>query len=175
MTTEERLNKFLSQEPRIPDSAYVASGATIIGDVTLGEESSVWPACVLRGDINSIAIGDRTNLQDGTIIHLADDYGVFIGNDVTVGHGAIIHACHIEDECLIGMRATVMDGARIGSNSIVGAGSLVTAKTVVPPGSLAVGIPAKVVRTLSEEEQSKIKYWASKYTKVAAAHKAKFE
>lgn len=174
MTPEERLEKHLSQDPRIPDTAYVAKEALLIGDVTLGEFASVWPGCVLRGDINSILIGDRTNIQDGTIIHLADDHGVEIGNDVTVGHGAIIHACKIEAECLIGMRATVMDGAVIGRNSIIGAGSLITANTPIPPGSLAMGAPAKVVRTLSEDEQLKIKYWASKYLKVAAAHKAKF-
>jgi len=175
MTTEDRLEKHLSLNPRIPDTAYVAKEAIIIGDVTLGISASVWPGCVLRGDINSISIGDRTNVQDGTIIHLADDYGVEIGNDVTIGHGAIIHACTVEAECLIGMRATVMDGAIVGRNSIVGAGSLVTANTRIPPGSLVMGAPAKIVRTLSDEEQSKIKDWASKYQKVAAAHKAKFQ
>ncbi len=174
MTPEERLEKHLSQDPRIPDTAYVAKEAVLIGDVTLGEFASVWPGCVLRGDINSISIGDRTNIQDGTIIHLADDHGVEIGNDVTVGHGAIIHACKIEAECLIGMGATIMDGAVIERNSIIGAGSLITANTRIPPGSLAMGAPAKIVRTLSEDEQLKIKYWASKYLKVAAAHKAKF-
>ena len=174
MTTEERLNTFLGQEPRIPDSAYIADGAIVIGDVEMGEEASIWPGCVVRADINSIAIGDRSNAQDGTIIHLSDDYGVTIGKDVSIGHGAIIHACDIGDECLIGMRATLMDGSRIGSNSIVGAGSLVTSNTIVPPGSLVMGSPAKVVRELSPEEQSKIKYWASKYVKVAAAHKGKF-
>lgn len=175
MTTEERLQTFLTKDPTIPDSAYIANEATVIGDVTLGEQASVWPGCVLRGDINSIEIGDRTNVQDGTIVHLADDYGVKIGKDVTIGHGAIIHACDIQDECLIGMGAVIMDGAVIGKNSIIGARALVTQNTVIPPGSLVMGSPAKVKRSLSEEERSRIAYWAGKYIKVSSAHKAKFQ
>ena len=175
MTTEERLEKHLTKDPQIPDTAYVANEAVIIGDVTLGESASVWPGSVIRGDINSISIGDRTNVQDGSIIHLADNYGVEVGNDVTIGHGAIIHACKVESECLIGMRATLMDGAVLGRNSNIGAGSLVTPNTHIPPGSLAVGAPARVVRQLTEDEQANIKNWASKYQKVAAAHKAKFQ
>ncbi len=173
MTTEERLEKYLSQDPVIPDTAYVAKEATVIGDVTIGDQASIWPGCVLRGDINSIRVGDRSNVQDGTILHLADDYGVEIGNDVTIGHAAIIHACKIEDECLVGMGATVMDGSVIGKNSIIGAGSC-NGFNKVPPGSLVLGSPAKVFRSLTPEEQSGIKSWAHKYTKVAAAHKAKF-
>lgn len=174
MTLEERFEKFLAKDPQVPDSAYVADGATLIGDVRLGENASVWPACVLRGDINYIKIGNCSNVQDGTIVHLADNYGVEVGDYVTIGHAAIIHACTIEDECLIGMGSTVMDGAVIGHNSIVGAGALVTQGTKVPPGSLVLGSPAKVVRQLSEEQQSKLKSWAEKYVKVSAAHKARF-
>ena len=174
MTTEERLARHLSEEPQVADSAYVAAQATVLGDVRIGDHASVWPGCVLRGDINSIIIGDRTNVQDGTIVHLADDYGVVVGNDVTIGHAAIIHACTIEDECLIGMGATVMDGAVIGKRSIVGAGALVTQGTNVPPGSMVLGAPAKVKKTLSEEEQAGMKDWAGKYVIVAAAHKAKY-
>jgi carbonic anhydrase/acetyltransferase-like protein (isoleucine patch superfamily) len=174
MTTEERLAKHLSKEPQIAKSAYVAKQATVLGDVLIGDQASVWPGCVLRGDINSIVIGDRSNVQDGTIVHLADDFGVVVGNDVTIGHAAIIHACTIEDECLIGMGATVMDGAVIGSCSIVGAGSLVTRGTIVPPGSMVLGAPAKMKRTLAESEQDSLKKWAAKYVIVAAAHKAKY-
>ena len=173
MTPEQRFKTFLDQSPTIPASAYVAPQATLIGAVHLGESASVWPACVLRGDINSIHVGDRSNVQDGTIIHLADDFPVRIGNDVTIGHGAIIHACQIEDECLIGMGATVMDGAVIGHHSIVGAGALVTPNTQIPPGSMVLGAPAKVTRPLSTEEQAKIKTWAAKYVAVSAAHKAR--
>lgn len=173
MTLEDRLKTFLGKDPSVPDSAYVSPQATLIGDVRLGEQSSVWPACVLRGDINYIQIGDRSNVQDGTIVHLADDYPVIVGNDVTIGHAAIIHACTIEDECLIGMGSTVMDGCVVGKNSIVGAGALLTANTIIPPGSLVVGSPAKIKRTLSTEEQANLKKWAEKYVSVAQAHKTK--
>jgi len=173
MTTEERLENFLAKKPKIPDSAYIADGAVIVGDVTLGEQTSIWPTCVLRGDINYIKIGDRSNAQDGSVIHLADDYPVEIGNSVTIGHKAMIHACAIEDECLIGMGAIVMDGAVIGRQSIVGAGSLITQGTIIPPGSLVMGSPAQVKRELSLEERENIKKWADKYVKVAAFHKAK--
>lgn len=174
MTTEERLAKHLSKDPQIAKTAYVATQATLLGDVRIGDQASVWPGCVLRGDINSISIGDRSNVQDGTIVHLSDDYGVEVGNDVTIGHAAIIHACTIEDECLIGMGATLMDGVVIGKRSIVGASALVTQGTIVPPGSLVLGSPAKVVKTLSEEQQAKLKELATKYVIVAATHKAKY-
>lgn len=175
MNTEERLDRYLSKNPQISNTAYVAEGAVVIGDVTLGDNASIWPGCVVRGDINSIVIGDRSNIQDGTIVHLADDFGVEIGKDVTIGHAAIIHACRIEDECLIGMGSIIMDGAIIGKNSIVGAGALVTGATRVPPGSLVLGSPAKIAKSLTPDEQSQIKSWASKYVKVASAHKKKFE
>ena len=175
MSTAARLKQYLSRNPQIADSAYVANEATLLGDVKIGEHASVWPGCVLRGDINSIGIGNRSNLQDGTIVHLSDDHGVVVGNDVTIGHGAIIHACEIQDECLIGMGAIVMDGAVIGKRSIVGAKSLVTQHTVIPEGSLVLGSPAKVVKTLSSEQQQAIRQSAAKYVIVAAAHKAKFQ
>ena len=126
MTTEERLKTYLDQSPQIDDSAYVASGAVVIGAVTIGANSSVWHNCVLRGDINSIEIGEGSNVQDGSVVHLADDYGVKIGNYVTIGHLAMIHACTIKDECLIGMHATILDGATIGEQCIIGAGALIT-------------------------------------------------
>jgi carbonic anhydrase/acetyltransferase-like protein (isoleucine patch superfamily) len=111
MTLEERLQKFLSQDPRVDPSAYVAPSAVVMGAVRIAPLASVWPLCVLRGDIESIEIGEGSNVQDGTIVHLADDLGVKVGSYVTIGHAAMIHACTIEDECLIGMRATVLDGA----------------------------------------------------------------
>jgi len=174
MTTEERLAKFLDQSPEIKESAYVASGAVVIGAVSLAENSSVWHNSVLRGDINRIEIGEAANIQDGTIVHLADDYGVKIGRYVTVGHAAMIHACEIEDECLIGMQATILDGAVIGAQSIVGAGALVTKGTQIPKGSLVLGSPAKVVRPLTMDERSKIKAMAEKYVVVAREHKKRF-
>jgi carbonic anhydrase/acetyltransferase-like protein (isoleucine patch superfamily) len=174
MDIERRLHKFLSCSPRVDPSAYIAEGAIVIGAVTLGPHASVWHNCVLRGDIERIDIGEGSNIQDGTVVHLADDLGVRIGKYVTVGHLAMIHACTIEDECLIGMKATILDGAVIGKRSIVGAGAVVTKNTIVPPGSLVLGMPAKVVKTLTESEQGALREWADKYVKVAEFHKRHF-
>ncbi|MGF1449143.1 MAG: gamma carbonic anhydrase family protein [Opitutales bacterium] len=174
-SVEARLERFLGQEPRIDPSAYVAPCATVIGAVTLGPRSSVWPRSVLRADINSIEVGEGSNVQDGCVVHLANDYGVRIGAYVTVGHLAMIHACTIEDECLIGMHATVLDGAIIGRRSVIGAHTLVTKGMRVPPGSVVMGIPARVVKTLSDEDQAGLRHWADKYIKVAAAHRTKQE
>ena len=170
MTIQERLELFLSKEPQFAENTFIAAGATVIGDVRLGVRSSVWYGCVLRGDINFIQIGEATNIQDGTVIHLADDFPVIIGDYVTVGHAAVVHACVVEDECLIGMNSTILDGAVIGSRSIVAAGSLVPQGMQVPPGSLVAGVPAKVKRSLGDKEQTSLKSWAEKYVHVAAAH-----
>jgi len=153
--------------PDIHASAYIAASADVIGRVSLGEESSVWYHATLRGDINSITIGPRSNIQDNAVIHLADDYGCQVGELVTVGHSAILHACTVEDETLIGMGAIVLDGAVIGARSIIGAGALITGGTIIPPGSLVVGSPAKVVRTLPLDEQRKVKTWAEKYVRIS--------
>jgi gamma-carbonic anhydrase len=173
MTVQERLSRHLGRKPDTARANFVAANATVIGDVTLGAGSSVWYGCVLRGDINSIVIGDGSNVQDGTIVHLADDYGVRIGKFTTIGHAAIIHACEIGDECLIGMGATVLDGAKIGDRCIVGANSLVTQRFVAPAGSMILGSPARVVRPLSLEEQGRLKSWADKYVEVSKAHAAR--
>jgi carbonic anhydrase/acetyltransferase-like protein (isoleucine patch superfamily) len=157
------IERYESFSPAIPPSAFVAASADVIGRVTLGEESSIWYHTTLRGDINEIVIGPRSNVQDNAVIHLADDYGCYVGELVTVGHSAILHACTVKDEVLVGMGAIVLDGAVIGERSIIGAGALVTGGTVIPPGSLVLGSPAKVVRTLSPDEQSKVKVWAQKY------------
>lgn len=167
----ERLERHLGRTPQVAPSAYIAPGAIVMGDVELAAESSVWPGAVLRGDIHEIRLGEGSNIQDGSVVHLADDYGAYIGAHCTIGHLAMIHACTIEDECLIGMKATILDGAVIGRQSIVGAGALVTKGTIIPPGSLVLGIPAKVVRPLSAEEQADIRHWADKYVLVAAAHR----
>lgn len=170
MTLPERLTRYLNTKPSIHASAFVAPGADVIGDVTLGEESSVWYQCVLRGDINRIVIGPRSNVQDGVIVHLADDYGTQVGELVTVGHKTILHACTIADEVLVGMGAIVLDGAEIGARSIIGAGALVTGGKKFPAGSLILGSPAKVVRTLSLDEQAGIQAWAKKYVEVSRAY-----
>ncbi|MBL4576465.1 MAG: gamma carbonic anhydrase family protein [Opitutaceae bacterium] len=173
MTLSERLEKFLGKDPTIDPSAYVAPNATVIGDVRLGPKTSIWPAAVLRADIESIEIGEGTNIQDGAIVHLADDKPVIIGRYVTIGHAAIIHACTIEDECLIGMNATILDGAIIGRNSIVGANALVTQNTIIPPGSLVMGSPARVVKELEPRKSAEWRHWADKYIQIAAAHREK--
>jgi carbonic anhydrase/acetyltransferase-like protein (isoleucine patch superfamily) len=173
MTLEEQFASFLAKDPTVDPTAYVAPGARVIGDVRIGSHARIWPGCVQRGDINFIEIGDATNVQDGTIIHLADDYPVRVGKFVTIGHGAMIHVCTIEEECLIGMRATILDGAVIGKNSIIGAQALVTQGMVVPPGSLVLGVPGKIEKTLDPEKQAGIRRWAEKHVKVAEAHRAR--
>lgn len=171
---EERLARHLGRTPDLDAAAFVAPNATVLGDVTLGAGSSVWYGCVLRGDINSIVVGERSNVQDGTIVHLADDHGVRIGAHVTIGHAAIIHACTIGDECLVGMGATVLDGAVIGDGCIIGANALVTQRFQAPPGSMILGSPARVVRALTPAERGGLRRWAEKYVVVAGAHAARW-
>ena len=157
------MDEFFARKPSIHSTAFVAPTAAIIGHVTLEEESSVWYHTVLRADINRIHVGAHSNIQDGSVVHLADDYPVIIGEWVTIGHKAMIHACTIDNEVLVGMGAIILDGAVIGERSIIGAGALVTGGTVIPPGSLVLGSPAKVVRALPLDEQANIKNWAIKY------------
>jgi gamma-carbonic anhydrase len=164
---QKRLETFLLQKPKLGEGVFIASGAVVIGDVTLGDYSSVWFNAVLRGDINRIVVGHHTNIQDGSIFHLADEYPCIVGNYVTVGHGAIVHACTVGDEVLVGMRATILDGAEIGEQCLIGAGALVTPGTKIPAGSLVLGAPAKVSRALAAEERSGLKYWAHKYVQNA--------
>lgn len=170
MTTDERLEKHLAKKPDVSRALFVAKNSTVVGDVTLGAQSSVFYGAVLRGDIARIVVGEGTNVQDNAVVHLADDLDTVIGTWCTIGHSAIIHACTIEDECLIGMGATVLDGARIGARSIVGANSLVPQRFTCPPGSMVYGSPAKVVRSLTADEQASLRLWAEKYVAVATAH-----
>jgi len=171
MTLEERLDKYLNKTPVIDPSAYVSRHAVLVGDITVAKNASVWPGCVLRADINSIELGENSNLQDGVLVHLANDAGVKVGKNVTVGHGAILHACEIGDGCLIGMGAILLDNCKIGAGSIVGAGALVTKNTVVPEGSLVLGSPAKVVNQLDAERREGLVHWAEKYVELAKANK----
>ncbi len=159
----QQLDTFLREEPTLGKKVFIANTATVIGDVTLGAHSSVWYGAVLRGDINRIVVGHHTNIQDNAVLHLADDFACVLGNWVTVGHGAIVHACTVGDQCLVGMGAVILDGAVIGKQSIVGAKALVTQGTKIPPGSLVLGAPAKVVRQLTKEERAGLKWWAQKY------------
>ena len=172
MTVQERIAAHLGKTPDIQRALFVAANATIVGDVVLGARSSVFYGAVLRGDINVIRVGEGTNIQDNAVVHLADDAGAFIGAWCTIGHAAIVHACAIADECLIGMGATILDQAKIGARSIVGANSLVPQRFECPPGSLVYGAPAKIIRPLTEEEQQSIRGWAEKYVEVAKAHAA---
>ena len=158
-----QLDKFLRRQPRLGKGAFIARTAVVIGDVTLGAYSSVWYSAVLRGDINRIVVGHHSNVQDNAVLHLADDFACVLGNWVTVGHGAIVHACRVGDECLVGMGAVILDGAVIGKQSIIGAKALVTQGAKIPPGSLVLGAPAKVVRKLTKEERAGLKWWAQKY------------
>ncbi|BDS08208.1 transferase, hexapeptide repeat family protein [Oceaniferula spumae] len=153
--------------PDIHPSVFIASSADVIGRVKIEQDSSIWYNTTLRGDINEIVIGPRSNIQDNCCVHLADDYGTYIGELVTVGHGAIVHACTVKDEVLIGMGACILDGAVIGERSIIGANALVTGGMEIPPGSLVMGSPAKVVKTLDKDQQAGIKKWAEKYVTVS--------
>ncbi|MBK1829849.1 gamma carbonic anhydrase family protein [Verrucomicrobiaceae bacterium R5-34] len=157
--------------PEIHPSAFIAGSADVIGRVKVEEDASVWYNTTLRGDINEIVVGPRSNVQDNVCIHLADDYGTYLGELVTIGHSAIVHACTVKDEVLVGMGACILDGAVIGERSIIGANSLVTGGTVIPPGSLVLGSPAKVVKTLDLAQQADIKKWAEKYVKNAKKYK----
>ena len=138
--------------PKVHVTAFIEESARVIGDVEVEEDSSVWFNCVIRGDVLPIRVGRRTNIQDGSILHPSNQMMVRVGDNVTVGHGAVIHGCTVQSNCLIGMRATIMDKVVIGEWSIVGAGALVTEGTDIPSRSVALGIPAKVVRSVDEED-----------------------
>ena len=156
--------------PVIPDSAFVAAGARIIGDVQLGDQASVWYNAVLRGDSDSITIGDGSNLQDNVSVHVDAGSPVVLGRDVTVGHNAVVHGCTIGDGSLIGMGSVVLSGAQIGAGCLVAGGALVLAGTVVPDGSLVAGVPAKVRRELTDEERAGILRNAEVYRGQLVAH-----
>jgi carbonic anhydrase/acetyltransferase-like protein (isoleucine patch superfamily) len=165
------IRSFLGVTPELAGSNFVADSADVIGDVCIGLHSSVWFNVTIRGDVNWIRIGDRSNIQDNCCIHVTHKSApTSIGNEVTVGHGAIIHGCTIRDRVLVGMGAIVLDHADIGSDSIIGAGSLVTSRTVIPPRSMVLGSPAKVVRSLTEEEVASIRYFANNYVDYSAIY-----
>jgi carbonic anhydrase/acetyltransferase-like protein (isoleucine patch superfamily) len=160
---DRQLDVFLRKKPALGQGVYLARTAVVVGDVTLGDYSSVWYNTVLRGDINRIVVGHHSNIQDNSVLHLADDFPCIVGNWVTVGHSAIVHACTVGDEVLVGMGAVILDGAEIGEQSLIGAKALVTQGAKIPPGSLVLGSPAKVVRTLTPNERAGLKWWAQKY------------
>jgi carbonic anhydrase/acetyltransferase-like protein (isoleucine patch superfamily) len=158
--------------PRIHASAFIAQTAVITGDVEIGEDSGIWFGCVIRGDVNQIRIGARTNIQDGTIVHCTrDKFPCLIGSDITIGHGAILHACILEDGCFVGMGATVMDGARVESGAMVAAGAMVTPGKVVKKGELWSGSPAKHMRPLTSQELAFFPVSAQNYVELAREYK----
>ena len=165
---ERQLDSFLRKQPRLGKGVYIAKTAVVLGDVKIGDYSSVWYNAVVRGDINRIVIGHHTNIQDNAVLHLADEFPCIVGNYVTVGHSAIVHACKVGDEVLVGMGAVILDGAVVGKQSIIGAKAVVTQGMKIPASSLVLGTPAKVVRRLSEKERSELKSWATKYVSNAA-------
>ena len=160
------LRPYRGRLPVVDPSAYVDPSAQVIGHVEIGAESSVWMNVVVRGDVNSIRIGRRTNVQDGTIVHVMHDtHSTMIGDDVTIGHGAIVHGCTVSDRVLIGMGAILLNGARVGEDSIVAAGSLVPEGCIIPPRSLAMGSPARVKRPLSNAEVASILEYSGNYVR----------
>jgi carbonic anhydrase/acetyltransferase-like protein (isoleucine patch superfamily) len=165
---EQQLNTHLRRSPVLGRDVYIARGATVLGDVTLGDQASVWYGAVLRGDIHRIVVGHHTNIQDLAVVHLADDLPCLIGDWVTVGHSAIVHACTVGSETLIGMGACVLDGAIVGQQCLIGANALIPPGMQIPDGSMVLGSPGKIVRQLDQKERSQLKYWAEKYVHNAA-------
>jgi len=164
----ERLGRHTGATPVLGKEVYIASGAVVTGDVTLGDRSSVWHNAVLRGDINRILVGRSTNIQDNAVLHLSSVAPCRLGDYVTVGHGAIVHACTVADEVLIGMGAVILDGAVVEPNCLVGAGTLVAQGTRIPEGSLVLGVPGRVVRRLSSTERRGLRRSAEEYAENAA-------
>jgi carbonic anhydrase/acetyltransferase-like protein (isoleucine patch superfamily) len=162
--------EYLGHRPRVAAGVYVAPGAQLIGDVEIGEHSSIWFSAVLRGDINRVVVGHHSNIQDLSVCHVADEQACSVGNYVTVGHRAILHGCSVRDEVLIGMGAVLMNGVVVGEQSIIGAAALLTEGLRVPPGSLVYGAPAKVMSKLGDKERHEIKQWAEKYCRIAASY-----
>jgi len=161
--------------PRVPNSAYVSDGATVIGKVTLGEHVSVWPGAVIRGDNDLIKIGDGSNVQDNAVLHTDPDFPLVIGANVTIGHQAMLHGCTIGDGCLIGIQAVVMNGAIIGKDCLIGAGALVPEGKLFPERKLIVGAPGKIVRALADDEIEKMHRAAPGYVQRQEMYKAKLK
>ena len=175
----KNIRTFESFIPQINETAFIDESAVVTGNVSIGEDSSVWPCCSIRGDIHSIVIGERTNIQDGCILHVTHDseyapggFKLKVGNEVTVGHNVILHACTVEDLCLIGMGSVVLDGAVVESGAMIGAASLVPPNKVIQGGYMWLGSPVKRVRELTDKEKNFLKYSAKHYVKLKNRHSA---
>jgi carbonic anhydrase/acetyltransferase-like protein (isoleucine patch superfamily) len=168
MTDRNAMHSYRGVQPKLADRVFVAPNAYIIGDVEIGEDSSIWFNCTVRGDVNNITIGKRTNIQDGTVIHVSSTtQGTYIGDDVTVGHMALLHACTVGDRAFIGMKACVMDDAVVEADAMVAAGALVTSGKTVKSGELWAGTPAKKMRDLTREEIEFLRFSAKRYVTLA--------
>ncbi len=167
------IRSFRGHTPQIAPSAYVDPQAVVIGEVFIGEDSSIWPGAVLRGDYEPIRIGARTSIQDNCVLHIqGDEYSLSVGDNVTVGHGVILHGCMVESNCLIGMGSILLNGSRIGTGSIIAAGALIPERMEIPPGSLVMGAPGKVRRAVTEDERERIAISAGHYVGFKNAFKA---
>lgn len=165
------ISEYKGKKPIIHESCFIANNTDIIGEVEINEETNIWFGTRIRGDINSIVIGCKTNVQENSVIHVDNNSPVEIGDNVTIGHGSIIHGCSISNNVLVGMGTIILNDAKIGKNTIIGAGSLVTEGKVIPEGVLCMGRPAKVIRELTEEEKNNIKYWAKEYVDISDNYK----
>jgi carbonic anhydrase/acetyltransferase-like protein (isoleucine patch superfamily) len=164
LTRRADIRAYRGKRPKIAATAWIDPSAVIIGDVEIGEDASIWPVTVVRGDVNYIRIGARTNVQDGSVLHvMRDEYPLILGDDITIGHSVTLHGCAIESRCLIGMGAMILNGAKVGAGSIVAAGALIVERTVIPPGSLVMGSPGKVKRALTAIDQASIDRYAQRY------------
>lgn len=173
----KNIRRFEDHSPQIDETAFIDESAVVTGNVIIGEDSSVWPCCSIRGDIHSITVGKRTNIQDGSVLHVTHDseyapggFKLSVGNDVTVGHNVVLHACTIEDLCLIGMGSVVLDGSVVQSGAMVGAGSLVPPKKILEGGYMWLGSPVKRMRELSDKEKSFLSYSARHYVNLKNRH-----
>lgn len=162
---------FETIEPQLAENTFVAPSAIVIGNVKIGEDSGIWYGCTVRGDTNEIRIGNRSNVQDGSVIHVsAEGQGTYIGDDVTIGHMALIHACTLKDGCFVGMKACIMDGAIVETGAMVAAGALVSPGKVVKSGQVWAGVPAKYIRDMTDNDRSMLTWTAAHYVELAQRH-----
>ena len=166
---------YINDEITVADNAFIAPDVAMVGKVTIGKDSSVWYKSVLRGDVDEIIIGDRSNVQDGTIIHCIEGYPTILGDDVSLGHGVVLHGCKLGNNILVGMRATILNGAVIGDNCLIAAGALVSEGMIVPPNSLVMGLPAKIKGELNQDQLELIKYTSSNYVEYTKQYIKKYE